>query len=267
MSRNISVLRLVWRLGWVAFAGFLVYLFWLPDVPALKTHNPTRTALMELREEQARAKKKKLRTVQEWKSIDQISPHLVHAVLLAEDDTFYQHRGFDFAQIRIAFQRNWEKKRYVYGGSTLTQQLARTLFLSPRKNLVRKAKEAVITVYLERTLSKKRILEIYLNVVEWGSGIYGAEAAAQHYYGISALELSPDEAVALASILPSPRRWSPQSEKGFMARRRTNIFERMQRAGYVPVEVSSDAATAEEVFYSEDTVPLDDLQGVDRIHP
>ena len=111
----------------------------------------------------------------------------------------------------------------------------RTLYLRPRKSILRKVKEAVLTVYLERTLTKRRILELYLNVVEWGPGVFGAEAAAQYYFGKSAAELSPDEAVALASILPSPRRWSPFSEKEFMARRRTQLMERMQKAGYAPV--------------------------------
>src|SRR6185437_4422092 len=145
----------------------------------------------------------------------------------------------DFEQMRIAVQRDWAKKGFVYGGSTLTQQLARTLYLSPHKDLLRKAKEAVITVYLERTLAKRRILELYLNVVEWGRGIFGAEAAARHDFGVSAADLTPDQAVALASILPSPRRWRPSSERAFMARRRSQLTERMQAEGYWPVEVST----------------------------
>lgn len=231
----------------IALGLFLAYLLWPPNVRLLKTKNPTRTSLMELREKEARAKGKKLRSQLLWRPLSQISPNLMHAVLLAEDDTFYQHKGFDFVQIEIAIQRNLEKGRYAYGGSTLTQQLARTLYLSPKKNIVRKLKEAVITFYLEQTLSKKRILEIYLNVVEWGSGVYGAEAASQRYFEKAAIDLTPDEAIALASILPSPRRWSPMSEKAFMARRRTQLYERMQRAGYIPpdVEVSTTPTTTD----------------------
>src|SRR5205807_9685124 len=123
---------------------------------------------------------------------DEISPSLVHAVILAEDDDFYQHHGFDLEQILVAFQRDLSKKRYVYGGSTITQQLARTLFLRPRKSIVRKLKEAVLTVYLEALLSKRRILELYLNVAEWGPGIYGAEAASQYYFWKPASQLNPD---------------------------------------------------------------------------
>jgi len=169
-----------------------------------------------------------------WKYLNQISPDMVHAIILAEDDRFYEHHGFDLEQIQIAFERNWKKKQYVYGGSTITQQLARTLFLRPHKSILRKIKEAVLTVYLETTLPKKRILELYLNVIEWGNGIFGVETASQAYFHKSSADLTPDEAVALASVLPSPRRWSPVSEKAFMARRRTQLLERMQRAGYAP---------------------------------
>lgn len=235
-----------WKLLAVGFGIAMLYLLWLPDVSLLRHQNPKSTSLMELRVKQAKAAGKKLKVRMVWRNLDDLSPHLIHAVFLAEDDTFYQHHGFDFEQIREAFRRNWKEKKYVYGGSTITQQLARTLYLSPKKNILRKLKEAVITIYLERSLSKRRILEIYLNVIEWGPGIFGAQAAAQHYFGISAAELNPDEAVALVSILPSPRRWSPVSEKAFMARRRTNLLGRMQEAGYLPVAVSTEAETTAE---------------------
>jgi monofunctional glycosyltransferase len=222
----------------VGLAVVLIYVLNLPDIAALKRQNPKTTALMELRKDQAKRAKIRFSTQMSWRRLDEISPHLVHAVLLAEDDRFYQHHGFDFGQIWIAVKTNLEKRRYAYGGSTLTQQLARTLYLSPRKNIIRKLKEAAITWKLEQTLPKKRILELYLNVVEWGRGIYGAEAAARAYFSKSAGELTPDEAVSLASILPSPRRWDPLSEKAFMARRRTQLLERMQRAGYLPEETA-----------------------------
>lgn len=214
-------------------AAILAYLFWLPYVPFLKKNNPQTTALIELRKKQALKKNKKLDVKMSWRDLNQISPNLIHAVILAEDDTFYQHNGFDLEQIKIAVKINWEKKRYAYGGSTITQQLARTLYLSPSKNILRKLKEAILTFWIEHTLSKKRILEIYLNAIEWGNGIYGAEAAAQNYYHKSASELTPEESVALASILPSPRKWSPLRETPFMARRRGNILSRMATAGYL----------------------------------
>lgn len=227
------IFRLV---GLTAAAGALLVIGSLPDVDGLAHRNPGRTSLMTLREKQARAAGQRLKSLLIWKDLDAMSPDLVHAVLLAEDDTFYQHQGFDWKQIEIAVRTNLEKKRYAYGGSTITQQLARTLYLTPKKSLWRKVREAAITWQLERALSKKRILELYLNVVEWGKGVYGAEAAARTYFGKSALELTPDEAVSLASVLPSPRRWSPLSEKAFMARRRTQLLERMRRAGYLPEE-------------------------------
>jgi len=223
------------RLTRLALVGFLIYLLWPYNVIALRRHNPRTTALIELRKKEARAAHRRMKPDMAWKSLGQISPNLAHAVLLAEDDTFYKHHGFDFEQIQIALAENLEKQKFAYGGSTITQQLARTLYLRPRKSLLRKAKEAVLTVYLEVALSKRRILELYLNVVEWGPGIFGAEAAAQYYFWKPAMDLTPDEAVALASILPSPRRWSPFSEQAFMARRRIQLMERMQKAGYVPL--------------------------------
>src|SRR5882762_509695 len=201
------------RIWVLAMAALLVYLCNQPNIEELQKHNPTTTALMELRLRQARALGKSYPTSMTWKNLEEISPHLVHAVLLAEDDQFYNHRGFDLEEIKQAIKINWAKKRYAYGGSTITQQLARTLYLSPRKNIIRKLKEALITVRLERSLSKRRILEIYLNVIEWGRGLYGAEAAARFYYNKSAADLTSDEAVALASILPSPRRWTPSGEQ------------------------------------------------------
>ena len=228
------------RLIFIGALAFLIYMLWPYSVLRLKTENPRTTSLMELRKKEARAVGRKFKPDLEWVPLGQISPSLVHAIVLAEDDTFYQHHGFDLEQIEIAFHRNMDKHKYVYGGSTITQQLARTLFLRPRKSLLRKAKEAILTVYLEATLSKRRILELYLNVIEWGPGIFGAEAASRHYFSKPASDLTPDEAVAMASILPSPRRWSPFSEKAFMARRRTQLLERMQRAGYAPPSTFMD---------------------------
>ena len=223
------------RLIGLALAGFLIYLLWPYNVLTLRRHNPRTTALIELRKQESRAAHRRMKPEMIWKSLGQISPNLIHAVFLAEDDTFYQHHGFDFEQIQIALAEDLEKQKFAYGGSTITQQLARTLYLRPRKSILRKAKEAVLTVYLEHLLTKKRILELYLNVVEWGPGIFGAQAASEYYFLKPAAELSPDEAVALASILPSPRRWSPFSEKAFMARRRIQLMGRMQKAGYAPL--------------------------------
>ncbi len=167
-----------------------------------------------------------------WKPLNQMSPSLVHAIVIAEDDTFYRHHGFDLEQIKIAFHKNMSKKRYVYGGSTITQQLARTLYLRPRKSLIRKAKEAALTFYMELLLPKRRILELYLNFAEWGPGIYGVEAASQYYFMKSAADIAPWEAVALASILPSPRKWSPYSSSPSMVERKWSLLERLEKDGY-----------------------------------
>ena len=220
-------------LVYAAAAGVLLYLLWIPYVPRLKYSNPKTTAIMERRLSQAKRKGKKLAQKMFWKNISEISPNLVHAVVLAEDDTFYGHKGFDFEQIKIAVKINWKKKKFAYGGSTITQQLARTLYLSTSKNILRKLKEAEITIWMEHSLSKRRILELYLNAAEWGDGIYGAEAAALRYYGKSCLRLTPEESVALASILPSPRKWSPLKETKFMDYRRSNILSRMTASGYI----------------------------------
>jgi monofunctional biosynthetic peptidoglycan transglycosylase len=249
----------------IALAAVGIYLADQPDVKALAKTNPTTTSLMQLRIEQAKKTNKPFTTQMIWKNLDEISPNLIHAVLLAEDDMFYQHQGFDFKEIKEAIRINWEKKRYAYGGSTITQQLARNLYLSPKKNLLRKLKEAIITYRLEKALPKKRILEIYLNVIEWGRGVYGAEAASLFYFQVPASDLSADEAVALASVLPSPRRWSPVSEKGFMARRRTQLMNRMQRAGYAPVYTDDMEVpfTSEMLNGEEAPSNPDGLQGLD----
>src|ERR1700761_9312805 len=130
----------------LALSALVTYLLWLPDVRLLVQQNPTHTALMQLREDQARQAGQQPHSVMHWRSLDDISPNLIHAVITSEDDTFYEHGGFDLEQIQVAVQRDWQKRHFVYGGSTITQQLARTLYLSPRKNLFRKAKEAMITI-------------------------------------------------------------------------------------------------------------------------
>jgi len=160
--------------------------------------------------------------------LGRISPNLQRAVIVSEDASFYRHRGFDWQSIRDAATRNWDGGELRRGGSTITQQLAKNLYLSPEKNFVRKIHEALITRALEDRLTKRRILELYLNVVEWGHGIYGAEAAARHHFGKSALDLSPAEAALLAGILPSPRRYDPLRVTPYLIKRQEQILRRMQ---------------------------------------
>lgn len=153
--------------------------------------------------------------------------------MIAEDDKFYRHEGFDFEAIQQAVEKDLKAGKFKVGGSTISQQLAKNLFLSPSKNPVRKLKEAILTWRLERTLPKKRIMELYLNVVEWGEGIFGIETAARIYYGKSASALGPEEAARLAAVLPNPRKFNPLSQSRFVSQRSRIFYNSMVRRGIV----------------------------------
>ncbi|MBI2974110.1 MAG: monofunctional biosynthetic peptidoglycan transglycosylase, partial [Deltaproteobacteria bacterium] len=174
----------------------------LPDTLSLRTVNPSNTSYMELYE----SKHKDLKIKNIFVAYDKISPYLKEAVIASEDDQFFEHKGFSWEAIKKAAIYDWKKKKFARGASTITQQLARNLYLTPSKNPARKLKELLIALKLERELSKQRILELYLNVVEWGPGIFGCEAAANHYFSKRCSALSLSESAYLASILPSPRR-------------------------------------------------------------
>ncbi len=220
----------------------LAYILWLPDVRLYERRNPEETAYTRLRAGQARKAGKKFSKQMYWVGLNGIAEHLQHAVIIAEDDTFYRHKGIDWDQFKIAVEKNIAARRFVYGGSTITQQLARNLYLSPSKNPLRKIKEMIIARMLEKRLGKRRILELYLNVAEWGKGIFGAEAASRAYFGKPASEINPDEAVALASIMPSPARWKVNSTSRGLIRRRNNILSRMRTSGYLPEEIEKTLA-------------------------
>jgi len=207
-----------------------------PDVSKLKKQNPKKTALMEVREEEWKSKGRNLTVNQKWVPLTRISPYLVKAVLIAEDDKFWSHSGFDVDAMQKALEKDLKAKKFRFGGSTISQQLVKNLYLSPSKNPVRKIKEAVITWRLERTLSKKRILEIYLNVVEWGDGIFGIEAASRRYYGKPASTLGPEEAARLAAVLPNPRRFRADRDSKYVERRSRIIYDIMVRRGIVVPE-------------------------------
>lgn len=194
--------------------------FSLPDVRWLKTQNPKSTAFMKFY--------KGPHPLQyHWVPYTRISPSLKQAVVIAEDGNFFQHGGADWQAIWEAMKRNWEEREWKWGGSTITQQLAKNLYLSPSKNPFRKLKEIIIAWELEQALSKQRILEIYLNVVEWGPGIYGAEAASQYYFGIPASLLSPAQSAKLAAILPNPKQYSRNLNGPYIERRIVVILKRM----------------------------------------
>jgi monofunctional biosynthetic peptidoglycan transglycosylase len=216
-------------------AGMGFYMVY-PDVSKLKKENPKKTSFMEYREEEWKKKGKKVRVQKKWVSLGQISPYIMKAVIIAEDDKFWSHKGFDLEAIQKALEKDLEKGKFKFGGSTISQQLVKNLYLTPSKNPLRKAKEAIITWRLEKALHKRRILELYLNVVEWGEGIFGIEAASQHHYGKPASSLSPQEASRLAAVLPNPRRYRPNGSSQYVEKRAAIIYNIMVKRGIVVPE-------------------------------
>ena len=208
--------------------GLFVYAYLtLPDVRPLVHENPTTTAFIEIREQEALAKGLKPRHVQRWVSYAHISPELKRAVLVAEDDAFFQHEGVDFEQLQESIEVDWARGRFSRGASTITQQLAKNLYLSPSKDPLRKIRELIIARRLEAELKKARILEIYLNVIEWGDGIYGAEAAARTYFQTPAALLTQKEAALLAGAIINPRLLNPGHPNSRLLRRQQLILRRM----------------------------------------
>ncbi|MDI3490693.1 MAG: monofunctional glycosyltransferase [Thauera sp.] len=201
-------------LGWLGralLAALLLLLFWqivlFTQVIWWSRFDPDSTSFMRMRLAELRQTDPKATLRHQWVPYERISVHLKRAVVAAEDDRFLDHEGFDWEGIQRALEKNERKGRLAAGGSTISQQLAKNLFLSPSRSWLRKAQEAVITVMIERTWDKRRILEVYLNVVEWGNGLFGAEAAARRYYGVSAAQLGPGQSARLAVMLPNPRRY------------------------------------------------------------
>jgi monofunctional biosynthetic peptidoglycan transglycosylase len=226
----------------IAIIAFLLFewLTW-PDVAALAKSHPDTTAFMEYRKRELRRDGKDDTLQHQWVSYEQISPYLRRAVLVSEDNAFYEHEGVDVKEVKEALRRDWKKKQFAYGGSTVTQQLAKNLWLSPSKNPLRKLKELLLTRSLENHLTKKRILEIYLNSVEFGERVYGAEAAARFYFHKSAAALSPNEAALLAGCLPNPRMMNPDKITKRLRARERIILARMRRWGYtVETEVLAE---------------------------
>ncbi len=213
----------------LALGGVACY-WWatFPDIARLAKTNPPSTALIEARAAEAGREGRSFTPRWTWMPLSRISPHLQKAVIVSEDALFFQHEGFDWGGIQEATIRNVKSGKLYRGGSTITQQLAKNLYLSSEKNLLRKAHEALLARSLERHLTKKRILEIYLNVAEWGRGVYGAEAAAQHHFGKPAAKLTEEEAALLAAMLPSPLRYDPLRVTPYLAYRRAQILRWMQ---------------------------------------
>lgn len=216
-----------------AFALSIAFYFIYPDVSKLRKWNPQKTAFMEHREREWQRQGKKKKIVQRWVPLSQISPYAIKAVIIAEDDKFWSHEGFDFEAMKKALDKDLKQRKFQVGGSTISQQLAKNLYLTPSKNPIRKLKEAILTWRLEQNLSKKRIIELYLNVAEWGEGLFGIEAASQRYYGKPASALSAMEAAKLATVLPNPRRCNPIGSGRYVEYRSDLIYQIMVRRGIV----------------------------------
>lgn len=211
----------------------IAYYFFFPNVAALRKGYIKKTAFMEYREREWQRQGKKIKIRQVWMPLSQISPFLIKAVLIGEDDKFWHHEGFDFEAIEKAAEKDIKEKKFKFGASTISQQLAKNLYLSPSKNPLRKIKEAILTWRMEKKLTKRRILELYLNVAEWGEGIFGIEAASRSYYGKPASALDPEEAARLASVLPNPIKFNPLGTQRYVANRSRIIYNIMVKRGIV----------------------------------
>ena len=214
----------------VAALAFLWFAWIAGHIAWYRFQPPGETAFMAQRMDELREKNSKAALQYKWVPYARISPHLKRAMIAAEDAKFAEHAGFDWDGIRNALEKNRKAGRVVGGGSTITQQLAKNLFLSPARSYFRKAEEAVVTVMLEAMLPKQRIFEIYLNVIEWGNGVFGAEAAARRYFGISASQLTAEQAAKLAAMTPSPRLFERRPNSPYLEGRVATIMARMPSA-------------------------------------
>lgn len=212
-------------------------------VMRLRTENPAETALMRQRLREAEESGKRLSILQQWIPLARIPRYVVDAIVVAEDGTFYTHGGVDWFEVQESIEKNIQEGRAARGASTITQQLAKNLFLSTSKDPVRKVKEVAITLLMEQALSKNRILEIYLNIVEWGRGIFGIEAASRAYFGKSASALTLEEATRLAAVIPSPLRHRPDEESRYLLRRKAIVLQRMAARNMVRVSGDTTAET------------------------
>ncbi|MBI1942265.1 MAG: monofunctional biosynthetic peptidoglycan transglycosylase [Betaproteobacteria bacterium] len=231
----LRIARIAWKvfcygLGVLVLAVLAVQCWFYAQVLWWRVYEPTSTAFMEARLARLRAKDPRARIVYQWVGYERISVQLKRAVIAAEDAKFVGHEGFDWEAISRAIERNEKRGRVVAGASTISQQLAKNLFLSGERSWLRKGQEAVITWMLESAMSKRRILELYLNFAEWGENVFGAEAAARYHFGATASALSAEQAAYLAAILPSPRRYAPGRQTAYLQARIETVRARMPAA-------------------------------------
>ena len=252
--------------------GVIGYMYLtLPDVRQLAAKNPTTTAFMKIREKDAARAGRPRRHLQQWVRYSRISKNLQRAVLVAEDSRFFEHEGVDLEEIRKSIEINMERGAAVRGASTITQQLAKNLYLSPSKDPLRKIRELIIARRMEAALSKARILEIYMNVIEWGDGIWGAEAAARYYFGVPASALTREQAALLAAAIINPRVHNPAHPDRRLIARRALILARM---GSVeppvpppPVHAPQLEPPAEIDSSSDSSVPTEELPSSEELSP
>jgi monofunctional biosynthetic peptidoglycan transglycosylase len=261
----VKLLRGLAALAAIGFAVVAYVYLTLPDVRVLATTNPPTTAWMDMRTREAAAEGRPPRHVQRWVPYARISPNLKRAVLAAEDDAFFEHEGVDLEQLKNAIQQDLQKGRAIRGASTITQQLAKNLYLSPSRNPLRKLSELIIARRLETALTKARIFELYLNVIEWGDGIWGAEAASRTYFGTSAASVSREQAALLAGAIINPRIYSPAHPPARLLRRQQIILTRM--GGYEPPPVTRVPAPAPSANSSTGQSPSDDQEAPTASEP
>jgi monofunctional glycosyltransferase len=231
----VKIVAWIWKafaysLGIVAAAFILIQAWFFAHVLYWDRFNPAQTSFMAARLAEMRAKDPQATLKHQWVDYDRISSHLKRAVIAAEDAKFIDHEGFDWEGIQRALEKNQRRGKPVAGGSTISQQLAKNLLLSGERSFIRKGEEALITLMLEKVMSKRRILELYLNVAEWGEGVFGAEAAARHYFRTSAASLAPEQSARLAAMLPRPRFYDRNRGSRYLAAYTERILARMPSA-------------------------------------
>jgi len=253
------LLKKVFIASTLVIIGLFTSLLFYPNISKLKYENPQKTSFMKYREKEWLKEGKKYKIQQKWIKLSKVSPYLIKAVLISEDDKFWKHEGFDYDAIKKAIEKDIKAKKFKVGGSTISQQVTKNLYLSPSKNLIRKLIEFILTWRLERTLTKKRILEIYLNIAEWGDkGIFGIEMAAQHYYGKHAYDLNPEESARLAAVLPNPRIYNPLSNSKYVINRSNLIYSIMLKRGIIAPEYDN-IITNEEQSEESNIEQLDNI--------
>ena len=250
------------RWGRWMLLGWLLTVVWLsveyarlPEVGPLLKANPRATSLMAQRAEEAREEGQRPRQRQSWVALSAVAPHAVAAVLVSEDARFYQHTGVDWVEVQNALGDAVAEGRLGRGASTLTQQLAKNLYLSTDRSLLRKAKELLLARRLEEALPKQRILALYVNVVEWGEGVYGIEAAAREHFGVPARSLSVAQGAMLAGMLPAPRTWLPARKPPTLHKRAAAIVERLEQAGHITPLQAAEARAELGRFFGIPTAP------------